>query len=304
MRNLLSLAECTPADLALLVTNAVTYGCAESVEKKLSGRAVGLYFSKTSTRTRTSFWAGATRLGADVITFGPDDLQIRTGESLEDTARVLGEYLDVLVTRTNGDVTEMRRLGSHSQLAVVNALSQDEHPTQAIADFAMLAEEFGELRGCHLLYAGEGNSTTAALALAAALTPGFRLSLVSPPGYELPADSLAAVEEMAGSEERISQYHSFGDVRLPVDAVYTSRWQTMGVAKANPNWLWDFRDYRVDTAMMDRFSGTRTIFLHDLPAIRGQEVDDAVLDGPRSRVWRQAHHKMTAAMAVLEWCLA
>lgn len=304
MRNLISLAECTPAELAAIVQRAAGYGSADSPEKTLLGRAVGIYFSKTSTRTRTSFWAGATRLGADVITFGPGDLQIGTGETLEDTARVLGQYLDALVVRTNGDVRELRRLGNYDELAVVNALSQDEHPTQAIADLATLTELFGDLSGRHLLYVGEGNSTAAALALGTALTGGFRLSLVSPAGYGLPADVLESARKLAGGSERVSQYESFEDVGLPVDAIYTSRWQTMGVPKADPNWLWDFRDYRVDTALMKRFSGPRTVFLHDLPAIRGQEVDDAVLDGPESRAWRQAYHKMTAAMAVLEWCLA
>jgi ornithine carbamoyltransferase len=304
MRNLISLTDLTPAELNSLVQRAVFFGRAERVEKALAGRAVGILFTKTSTRTRTSFWAGATRLGADVITFGPGELQLNTGESPEDTARVLGEYLDLLVVRTNGDVREMRRLGSTGRVCVINALTSDEHPTQAIADLAMLAEEFGALSGRHLLYAGQGNSTAAALALATALTPGFRLSLVCPPGYGLPKETFDKLAELSGDggDGQVNQYDSFDEVTGPVDALYTSRWQTMGVPKADPNWMWAFRDYRVDTALLERFSQPDTVFLHDLPAIRGQEVDDAVLDGRSSRAWRQAHHKMTAAMAVLEWC--
>jgi ornithine carbamoyltransferase len=304
MRNLISLTDLTPAELDALVRRAVRFGGTEPVDKVLTGHAVGILFNKTSTRTRTSFWAGATRLGADVITFGPGELQLNTGESIEDTARVLGEYLDALVIRTNGDIAEMRRLGGTDKLAVVNALSSHEHPTQAVADLAMLMEEFGDLAGRHLLYAGEGNSTAAALALAAALTPGFRLSLVCPPGYGLPEQMAGMLDKLSGGQHLVGQYVSFDEVTGPVDALYTSRWQTMGVSKADPNWLWAFRDYRVDTALLKRFSGPDTVFLHDLPAIRGQEVEDAVLDGPSSRAWRQAHHKMTAAMAVLEWCAA
>jgi ornithine carbamoyltransferase len=304
MRNLISLAELKPAELDALVRRAVGFGGTEPVNKVLTGRAVGIFFNKTSTRTRTSFWAGATRLGADVITFGPGELQLDTGESPEDTARVLGEYLDTLVVRTNGDVQEMRRLAGTEKLAVVNALSSDEHPTQAIADLATLVEEFGQLDGRHLLYVGEGNSTAAALALATALTPGFRLSLVCPPGYGLPEEYVDAVGQLPGGRHQVYQYESFDQVTVPVDALYTSRWQTMGVPKADPNWLWAFREYRVDHALLARFSGPDTVFLHDLPAVRGQEVEDAVLDGPSSRAWRQAHHKMTAAMAVLEWCMA
>lgn len=304
MRNLISLTELTPAELDALVRRAARFGGTEPADKVLTGRAIGIFFNKPSTRTRASFWAAATRLGADVITFGPGELQLSTGESIEDTARVLGEYLDALVIRTNGDVQEMRRLGHNLKLAVVNALSWDEHPTQAIADLALLVEEFGELGGRHLLYVGEGNSTAAALALATALTPGFRLSLVCPSGYGLPEHLSGTLGELSGGAHQVGQYESFDEVTGPVDALYTSRWQTMGVAKADPNWLWAFKEYRVDTALLKQFSGPGTVFLHDLPAIRGQEVDDAVLDGPSSRAWRQAHHKMTAAMAVLEWCVA
>jgi ornithine carbamoyltransferase len=304
MRNLISLTELTPAELDALVRRAVRFGGAGPVDKVLAGRAIAILFTKPSTRTRTSFWAGATRLGADVITLGPGELQLNTGESIEDTARVLGEYLDALVIRTNEDVREMHRLGGSGKLAVVNALSRDEHPTQAVADLAMLAEEFGELHGRHLLYVGEGNSTAAALALAAALIPGFRLSLVSPPGYGLPKQLSDTLRELSGGAHQVGQFESFDEVTGPVDALYTSRWQTMGVPKADPNWLWAFKEYRVTAELLRRFSGPDTVFLHDLPAIRGQEVEDAVLDGPRSRAWRQAHHKMTAAMAVLEWCLS
>jgi ornithine carbamoyltransferase len=286
------------------VQRAAVFGRDGVDRRTLTGRQVGVYFRKSSTRTRTSFWSGATRLGADVITFGPDELQLTTGETVEDTARVLGQYLDALVVRTNGDVGEMRRLGSSPTLAVVNALSLDEHPTQAVADLATLTEEFGSLDGIHLLAVGEGNSSGAALALAAALTPGLRLTLLCPKGYEVPDATLALAAELSGGAAQVTQVTHPDEVEGgPVDAVYTSRWQTMGVSKADPDWLTAFEGFRIDSAFLDRFGGPRTVFLHDLPAVRGQEVTDEVLDGARSRAWRQAHHKMTAAMAVLEWCV-
>ncbi|MFB6817691.1 ornithine carbamoyltransferase [Streptomyces sp. NPDC056347] len=303
MRNLISLADLTPADLDHLVRRAVAFGRDGIVAKPLAGRQVGTYFRKSSTRTRTSFWTAATRLGADVITFGPNELQLTTGETVEDTARVLGQYLDALVVRTNGDVEEIRRLGSSADLAVVNALTLDEHPTQAIADLATLTEEFGSLDGVHLLAVGEGNSSGAALALAAALTPGLRLTLLCPSGYEVPEETLALAAELSGGKALVSQVVTADAVEGPVDAVYTSRWQTMGVEKANSDWLKDFEGFQINRVFMDRFSGPRTVFLHDLPAVRGEEVTDEVLDGPSSRAWRQAHHKMTAAAAVLEWCV-
>ena len=303
MHNLISLADLTSEELDRIVTRAVVFGRGDTDERPLAGRRVGIYFRKSSTRTRTSFWSGASRLGADVITFGPDELQISTGETLEDTARVLGEYLDALVVRTNGDMAEIRRLGSSPKLAVVIALTLDEHPTQAIADLATLTELFGDLAGRHVLCVGEGNSSGAALALAAALTPGLRLTLLCPKGYEVPREPLDLVATLSDGTALVEQVTSADEVTGPVDAVYTSRWQTMGVPKANPDWLADFEGFQIDQGFFDRFAGPDTVFLHDLPAVRGQEVTDEVLDGPRSIAWRQAHHKMTAAMAVLEGCV-
>ncbi|MBL1109805.1 ornithine carbamoyltransferase [Streptomyces sp. 5-8] len=303
MRNLISLADLTPAELDRIVRRAVFFGREGVDRRSLDGKQVGVYFRKSSTRTRTSFWSAATRLGADVVTYGPDELQLSTGETVEDTSRVLGQYLDALVVRTNGDVEEIRRLGSSPDLAVVNALSLDEHPTQAIADLATLTERFGSLDGLHLLAVGEGNSSGAALALAAALSPGLRLTLLCPSGYEVPKDKLDLADELAGGKAPVTQVTSLDEVDGPVDAVYTSRWQTMGVPKADPDWLKDFEGFRIDDAFLDRFGGPDVVFLHDLPAVRGQEVTDEVLDGPRSVAWRQAYHKMTAAMAVLEWCV-
>lgn len=302
MRNLISLADLTPAQLSRIVARAVAFGRGDVEERPLAGRQVGVYFRRSSTRTRTSFWSGATRLGADVITFGPDELQLSTGETVEDTSRVLGQYLDALVVRTNGDVDEIRRLGSSPDLAVVNALSLDEHPTQAIADLTTLTEHFGDLAGRHLLVVGEGNSSGAALALAGALTDGLRVTLLCPEGYEVPKDVLDLADELGGAG-RIRQLADPAAVEGPVDAVYTSRWQTMGVSKADPDWLSAFEGYAVDETFFARYSGPHTVFLHDLPAVRGQEVSDAVLDGEHSLAWRQAYHKMTAAMAVLEWCV-
>lgn len=301
MPSLLSLPEISGADLLRLVDRAVDLAGAPSFPTPLAGRAVGIYFRKSSTRTRTSFWRAATALGADAITFGPDDLQLITGETLADTARVLAGYLDVLVVRTNGDIAELRALSAGGDIPVVNALTENEHPTQALADLTTLQEEFGELAGQHVLYVGEGNSTARSLAHAVAMTPALRLTLVTPPGYGLPEEELAIVERLGGAG-RIDQLHTLDEAPTGVDVVYTSRWQTMGVSKADPDWRSLFDPLQVNEKLVEQVGHPGTIFLHDLPAIRGQEVTDEVLDGPRSRAWRQAYHKMTSAMAVLEWC--
>jgi ornithine carbamoyltransferase len=299
MRSLISLQDISDDDVAEIVDSAVKFA-GQRPERALDGRAVGVYFRRSSTRTRTSFWRAATLLGADTILYGPDDLQLSTGETLADTARVLSGYLDLFVVRTNDEEAELRELDAVDGLGVVNALTRDEHPTQALADLATLQEEFGELAGRHLVYVGEGNSTARALVFAAAATPGLRLTVVTPRGYGLPADVFTRRPEEAA---RLRACHDFADVDGPADAIYTSRWQTMGVAKADPDWLHAFRPYQVTADLFDRIGTGDTVFLHDLPAVRGQEVTDEVLDGPRSRAWRQSLHKMTAATAVLRWCV-
>jgi ornithine carbamoyltransferase len=131
VRNLISLADLTPAELGRIVARAAGFARDGVQHRTLTGHNVGIYFRKPSTRTRTSFWAGATRLGADAITFGPGELQLASGETLEDTSRVLGQYLDALVVRTYADVGEMRGLGSSPDLAVINALSQAGRPWES-----------------------------------------------------------------------------------------------------------------------------------------------------------------------------
>lgn len=302
MRSLITLPDVSGADIAGIVEQAVKLADRPSPPATLSGRAVGIYFRRSSTRTRTSFWRAATMLGAAVVTFGPDDLQLTTGESLADTARVLGGYLDILVVRTNDELAELRELDSAGGPAIVNALTRREHPTQALADLTTLREEFGELSGRHVLYIGEGNSTARALVQATAMTPGLRLTLVTPPGYGLEEGDFTEARRLGAEPGRVVQLHAVPVPDEPVDAVYTSRWQTMGVSKDDPGWLTAFEPFRVTGELFDQVGDAHTVFLHDLPAIRGQEVTDEVLDGARSRAWRQSYHKMTSAMAVLEWC--
>ena len=305
VRHVLSVADFSHEELLRLVGNAVDIAAGKwDGYQPLAGKVVGIYFRKTSTRTRTSFSVGAMKLGASVIAYGPDDLQIATGETVEDTARVLANYLDVLVIRTNESIGEMRRLAAHG-MSVVNAMSDNEHPTQALADLAMLKERFGQLHDLHLLYIGEGNNTAAALALAFSRLPGLRLTLVTPAGYGICKDVLEQARARArenGAE--VVQHHDLGALPDGVDAVYSARWLTMGVAKADADWLDRFRPYTITREVMARVSKpTGTVFMHDLPAMRGYEVTDEVLDGPQSVAFRQAFHKMTSAMAVLDWCL-
>ena len=307
VRHLLSIVDLESDTLSSLVEKAVAIAEGRWRDRRpLADRVVGIYFRKTSTRTRTAFSGGAMKLGAHVIAYGPNDLQIATGETVPDTARVLANYLDVLVIRTNEKIEEMRQLANQDRMAVINAMSENEHPTQSIADLATLREHFGRLSGLHLLYMGEGNNSASAIALAIARVPGMRLTLVTPEGYGLPAGFVEEVQGLATMHNaRVEQIHDLHRLPREVDAVYTTRWLTMGVKKADESWVEKFRPYTVTPEIMVKVSKSdgSTVFLHDLPAMRGYEVVDEVLDGPQSIAFRQAYHKMTSAMAVLDWCL-
>jgi ornithine carbamoyltransferase len=298
---------CLGADNLLgLVDRALRLEAKNGARKQsLKNKVVGIYFKGTSTRTRTAFTVGAIQLGANTVTYGPNDLQIVTGETVKDTGRVLSGFLDALVTRTNGPLEEMETFATQDRMAVINAMSENEHPTQAIADLATLREEFGRLSDLHVLYLGEGNNTAAALALAVCQLPGMQLTLVTPEGYGLDSRLLENTRSIAKQNGAcIEQHHDMNNLPKKVDAVYTTRWQTMGVPKADPNWAELFDPYRVTPEVMRRVSKPETAFLHDLPAVRGGDVLDEVIDGPQSRAFRQAQHKLHGAMAVLEWCLA
>jgi ornithine carbamoyltransferase len=305
-RHILSIADLEPADIDFIVRQSVEIAGGHSGGvRPLAGKAVGIYFRKTSTRTRTSFTVGAGRLGATIVTYGPHDLQTNTGETIEDTARVLSGYLDALVVRTAESLEEMKILAAQNRMAVINAMSENEHPTQALADLSTLAEHFGELENIEVLYIGEGNNTATALALACSRIRGAKLAILTPPHYGIPREVLQQSQRFAddyGADVR--QYHDMEALPGKVDVVYTTRWQTTGTTKADPNWKESFNPFKVTKVLLDRLSKpSRTVFMHDLPAVRGEEVDAEVLDGPQSIAFRQAEHKLFSAMAGLTWCI-
>jgi len=306
IKHLLSLADLGAADLSHLVDRSVQFACSRGVEwTPVLGKIVGIYFRVPSTRTRSSFTAGALRLGAQTVTYGPNDLQIATGETLEDTGRVLSGYLDALVIRTNSSIAEMREIAKQHEMAVINAMSDNEHPTQAIADLSTLKEKFGRLNGIHLLYLGEGNNTAAALAFAVSQTPGMNATFVTPEGYGLPDEVINQARQLAGLRGgTIEHRHNIEELPRNVDAVYATRWRTMGEPHSDPHWIDKFRPFCVTQQIMAKVSKARdTVLLHDLPAVRGEDVHAEVLNGPQCLAWRQARHKLFSAMAILEWCL-
>lgn len=305
MKHFLSIEDLGQNNFSEVLNKALTITRrADEGARPLQGKFAGIYFRGTSTRTRTAFTVAALRLGGQVISYGPNDLQLNTGETMLDTGRVLSGFLDMLVIRTNDTLAEMRALAEQNQMSIINAMSENEHPTQAIGDLVTIHEAFGRLEDVHILYLGEGNNTAAALALAVAYIPGMRLTVITPEGYGLSDNLLNKANKLASkSGAVIEQHHKMNRLSANVDVVYTTRWQTMGVPKTEANWRVKFAPYSVTASLMARVSKpSQTIFLHDLPAARGSEVQDEVLDGPQSLAFRQAQHKLTGAMAVLEWC--
>lgn len=304
-RALVSLADLSAEDISEIGDVAFRYGQEpQAFAGRLDGTRVGLVFTAPSTRTRVSFWSAALGLGCDVLSLGPADLQVSTGETWSDTGAMLANYLDVVVARTNGPQRELAELAVHMP-ATVNALTYEEHPTQAIADLCAMREHFGDIENLRLAYLGEINNTARALALLVCKLPFKSLDVYSPDGSGFSAEEIASLNAIAGGDS-VRQHNEAPTSPDPVDAVYTARWHSMSEARQDPEWLSRFEPFAVTKDMMSRFSGsTEAVFMHDLPAVREQEVTSDVLDGTSttSLVQRQAYHKASAAASALLWTM-
>jgi len=262
-----------------------------------AGGRLGMIFDKPSTRTRVSFEAAAWLLGMLPVALRPDELQLGRGETVADTARTLSLYLDALAIRTF-EQARVEEVAAWASIPVINALTDDHHPCQALADVMTLDEEFHGLAGIRLAFVGDGDNVCQSLIQAAALA-GFDLSIATPRGYAPNAEILVAARVMgATSGSDITLTHDPREAVLGADAVYADVWTSMGRDAERDQRLEDFRGYTVDRALME-LAAPEAIFLHCLPAHRGEEVTDEVIDGPRSRVWRQAENRMHTEAALL-----
>jgi ornithine carbamoyltransferase len=256
----------------------------------LKGRAVACYFAKPSTRTRVSFEAAINRLGGLPVMLRPDELQLGRGEPIADTARVLSSYCEAIVIRTFAQ-RDVREVAEHSTVPVINALTDDHHPCQALADCLTLHEHFGSLSGLTLAYVGDGNNVAHSLIEAARLT-GMNLRLACPAGC-LPDPSILAA---AGRSVRILDTPD--EAVAGAHAVYTDVWVSMGKEAGGERQKAQLQSYRVTPELMS-LARHDAVFLHCLPAHRGEEVDSAVIDGPASLVWNQAANRLPTEQALL-----
>jgi ornithine carbamoyltransferase len=263
----------------------------------LAGGRVGMIFDKPSTRTRVSFEAAIWGLGMLPIALRSDELQLGRGETIADTARVLSRYLSALVIRTF-EHSKVEELARYSTIPVINALTDDHHPCQALADVMTLEEAFGELHGLRVAFVGDGNNVCHSLIQAAGHL-GFTLAVATPDGYapkpEIVAGARASGEASGGA---IELGHDPRAAVRGADAVYTDVWASMGQEKEREERARAFAGYCVDADLMAA-AAPRAIFLHCLPAHRGDEVTDEVMDGPQSRVWDQAENRWHTEEALL-----
>jgi ornithine carbamoyltransferase len=237
------------------------------------------------------------RLGANVLYMRPDELQLRRGEPIKDMARVLSGYLDALVYRTS-DHESLVELAKHASMPIINALSNIEHPTQALSDLAAIEDAKGSLEGLKLAWVGDGNNVCHSLMLACA-TVGMNMSIATPPNYQPSAEIAQQANELAqksGSKIWFTDYPT--EAVEGADVLYTDVWISMGQDKEQTQRLMDFEGFQINEELLSK-AKPDAVVMHCLPAHRGQEITTEVLDGPKSIAWKQADYKFHGAKGIL-----
>ncbi len=259
------------------------------------GRTLAMIFEKHSTRTRFSFDAAMRQLGGDVIITNASEMQLGRGEPIEDTAKVLSRMVDAIMIRANVH-EDVERLALHSTVPVINGLSDKSHPCQIIADLLTIEEHRGPLEGKTLAWVGDGNNVCASF-IHAAPKLGFKLNIACPPVYHPDLVDLARAAEQRG---QVVTTADPDEAVRGADCVITDTWVSMGDTDQEER-LDTLEPYQVDERLMD-LAASDAVFLHCLPAHRGEEVSDAVIDGPRSLVWDEAENRIHAQKSILAWC--
>jgi ornithine carbamoyltransferase len=304
IRHLLSSDGLTSAQQASMIARAVhVKKDRREHARSLEGRSVAMIFEKPSTRTRVSFEVAVSELGGHPVVLKPDEVQLGRGETIPDTARVLSRFCDAIVIRTFAQ-ERLTALAEAASIPVVNALSDEEHPCQALADVMTIGERFDDLSSVRLCYLGDGNNVSHSLLLAGAKAGLARVDIAAPPGYE-PDPAVVARAQAIGGETGtvIAVSNDPAAAARGAHVLYTDVWASMGRESEREERLGRFRGFAVSSAIMaDAAPGA--IAMHCLPAHRGEEIDAEVIDGPASAVWDQAENRLHTAKAVLEWVLS
>jgi len=304
LRSLLSVADASKPELDKILTRAKSIKAAIKRGRSLNtlrGKIAGLLFEKPSTRTRTSFEVAALRLGGESIYLSANELQLSRGEPIKDTARILGGYLDGIVARVYAHDT-VAQLAKHSGVPVANALSDLEHPTQIISDLFTIQEAKRKLKGLSLAYIGDGNNVCNSLLLGAAIG-GMRISVACPEGYEPNQTVLNKAEQISKSTGgTIEIVRKPSEAANGADVLYTDVWVSMGDEASKEKRMRDFAGYQINEDLLKVAKRDASV-MHCLPAHRGLEITDDVIEGKQSIVWQQGENKLYGAAAILEWLM-
>jgi ornithine carbamoyltransferase len=259
----------------------------------LPGRALGMIFQKPSTRTRVSFEVGIAQLGGYGLYLRADDLQLGRGETIRDTATVLSRYLDAILIRTFAQ-SDVEELAEHAEMPVINGLTDETHPCQALADMLTIRERLGRLEGVRVAYLGDGNNVCASLMVAASRL-GSSFVAATPAGYE-PDERAVAVARSSGGEVEV--VNDPAEAVRGADVLYTDVWTSMGQEEERERRLRDLAGFGITQELLSQ-AGNGAIVLHCLPAHYGEEISEDVLYGPQSAVWDQAENRLHAQKALM-----
>jgi ornithine carbamoyltransferase len=301
-RDYLSVDDLSPEELAgVLDLSGKVKAHPGDVADALRRKSVAMIFEKPSTRTRVSFEVAIASTGAHPVALSSQELQLGRGETIEDTGRVLSRYVDAIVLRTF-EQERLELIASAASVPVVNALSDFEHPCQCLADLLTIRETKGELAGRTLTYLGDGNNVTHSLLLGGAKT-GMHVRVATPPGFEpIPQIVQRATEIAEGTGGSVLLTNDPREAAAGADVLYTDVWASMGQEAESDERALVFPAYRLDQEKVDVARPDVTV-LHCLPAHRGQEITDEVIDGPHSAVWDQAENRLHTQKALLLWLL-
>ncbi|MCM3693870.1 ornithine carbamoyltransferase [Neobacillus niacini] len=304
-KDFLSLSDFQPDEILYLLEEAKELKSLQKQGKPhpyLSGKVLGMIFEKSSTRTRVSFEVGMLQLGGHAIFLSSRDIQLGRGESISDTAKVLSRYIDCMMIRTFSH-DSVKELAEHATVPVINGLTDLHHPTQVMADLLTIQEHKGKLAGLKMCYLGDGNNNMAHSLMEGAAKVGMHISVASPPGY-LPDGKITekAIETGKLTGSKITVTHNPVDAIKDADIVVTDVWTSMGQEAETQKRLKDLGDYQVNTELC-QYAKKDYIFLHCLPAHRGEEVTAEIIDGPHSVVFDEAENRLHAQKAILKLLL-
>ena len=303
-RDYLSVDDLSSEELTGLLGDAAAMkGKPEKHADALAGSHVALIFEKPSTRTRVSMEVGVASLGASAVVLRGDELQLGRGETIEDTGRVLSCYVDAIAVRTFGQ-ERLQALAAGATVPVINLLSDESHPCQALADLLTIQEHVNEkLEGTSLAYLGDGNNVAHSLLIAGAKM-GMDVRVASPPNYQPDREVVERAREVAAhTEGRVIITDLVAEAAEGADVLYTDVWASMGQEDETGERIKVLEDYGIDESTVSMASDDVKV-MHCLPAHRGQEISAEVMDGDRSIVWDQAENRLHTQKALLVWLLA